>query len=99
MSVERESREKEPAGGKDRRDPARLSSNIRNCPLCGFDFAENEHEGCPSCPVNRFCRVLCCPNCGYEFVEDSWVIGKLRDLKARFSKDGIPSEEGTSDGA
>lgn len=84
--------------GVDRSDRSGLSSSIRHCPLCGYDFAENEHEGCPSCPINRHCRVVCCPNCGYEFVEDSWVVERWRDLKsllgARRSR-----EEDASDGA
>lgn len=66
----------------DRTDTSRLSSRIRHCPLCGFDFAENEHEGCPVCPLNRLCRVVCCPNCGYEFVEDSWLVERWRDLRS-----------------
>ncbi len=84
--------------GIDRTDRSKLSSKIRRCPLCGTDFAENEHEGCPACPVNRFCRVVCCPHCGYEFVEDSWVVERLRDLKSILTTGRDKSGEG-SDGA
>ncbi len=84
--------------GVDRTDRSRLSSAIRRCPLCAYDFAENEHEGCPSCPINRYCRVACCPNCGYEFVEDSWVVERWRDLKS-FIGARRSGEEDASHGA
>jgi len=74
----------------DRSDRSKLSSTIRHCPLCGYDFTEDEHQGCSSCPMNRYCKVVCCPNCGYEFVEESWVVRKFRDIKSLLT----PSSEG-----
>jgi len=75
-------------GSVDRRDPARLSSIIRRCPMCGCDFDESEHAGCTACPLNRHCRVLCCPRCGYEFVEESWLVDRWRDLTGRLRHRG-----------
>jgi len=72
--------------GVDRRDPGRLSSVIRRCPMCGHDFDESEHAACPACPFNRHCRVLCCPRCGYEFVEKSWLVDRWRELAGRFRR-------------
>ncbi|MFO7767407.1 MAG: hypothetical protein R6W82_00365 [bacterium] len=81
----------------DRSERAKLSSTIRHCPLCGYDFTEDEHGGCPSCPVNQYCNVLCCPNCGYEFVEESWVVRKFRDIKSLLTTSSGDEEEAAGD--
>ena len=67
-----------------------------NCPLCGYAFSREESDRCAVCPVNRNCGLICCPGCGYRFVEDSWIVGKWRDLKCMF-KSGRADERDAAD--
>jgi len=38
------------------------------CPMCGQQYASQEHQGCKSCPVNKNCTLVCCPACGYQTI-------------------------------
>lgn len=42
-----------------------------HCPLCNFEFDEQEMTCHTSCAFNRQCAVICCPNCGYQMVDES----------------------------
>ncbi len=49
------------------------------CPLCGYEFDENEAV-CKGCPVNRDCNTICCPNCGYQTIEKSGLISWIKKI-------------------
>lgn len=38
------------------------------CPMCGQQYASEEHQGCKSCPIQNNCTLVCCPACGYQTV-------------------------------
>jgi Fe2+ transport system protein FeoA len=42
-----------------------------HCPLCNFEFDEQDMTCHMSCAFNRQCAVICCPNCGYQMVDES----------------------------
>ncbi|MFQ6058327.1 MAG: hypothetical protein ACE5MB_05515 [Anaerolineae bacterium] len=41
------------------------------CPLCGYEFDEQQMACRTNCPLNRDCNLICCPNCGYQTVDES----------------------------
>ena len=45
------------------------------CPLCGFEFTEEEGKGaCGGCPLAHGCSMRRCPSCGYEVpAEPAWL--------------------------
>jgi len=51
------------------------------CPLCGFNFKEEESEvACQGCPIARPCGLIKCPNCGYEIPRESGLIKLIKRL-------------------
>ncbi len=34
------------------------------CSLCGSQFDPADNAACPTCPLNRGCKMVCCPVCG-----------------------------------
>jgi Fe2+ transport system protein FeoA len=38
------------------------------CPMCGQQYASQDHLGCKSCPINKDCSLVCCPACGYQTI-------------------------------
>jgi Fe2+ transport system protein FeoA len=51
-----------------------------HCPLCGFEFEKHDTPCARSCPLSKFCNLICCPNCHYEFPPETQPLGWLRAL-------------------
>lgn len=41
-----------------------MSEEMVTCALCGHTFDPENNAACPSCPLNKGCRMVCCPACG-----------------------------------
>lgn len=54
-----------------------------HCPLCGFEFEKHDTPCVRSCPLGKFCNLICCPNCRYEFPQAPQVLGWLHALFCR----------------
>jgi len=41
------------------------------CSICGHCFDPADQAGCPTCPLNRGCHMVCCPSCGSSNIDPS----------------------------
>ncbi len=41
-----------------------------NCPLCGYEYDEQQLACHVACPLAKGCAIVCCPNCGYQMVDE-----------------------------
>ncbi len=54
------------------------------CPLCGFEFEEEESApGCNGCPLAKGCKLVRCPNCSYETPAQPSIISILQKLRRK----------------
>jgi Fe2+ transport system protein FeoA len=51
-----------------------------HCSLCGFEFEKHDTPCVRSCPLGKFCNLICCPNCRYEFPAETQPFGWLQRL-------------------
>ncbi|MBM4332149.1 MAG: hypothetical protein FJ117_13170 [Deltaproteobacteria bacterium] len=49
-----------------------------HCPLCGHHFHQEEGVCSGSCPLGKYCGLICCPRCRYRFVEESGTVNFLK---------------------
>jgi ribosomal protein S26 len=49
------------------------------CPLCGYEFNEQESKaGCSTCHILGACKMIRCPNCSYETPSEPKIIKRLK---------------------
>lgn len=60
------------------------------CPLCGFEFDEEQSASCGGCPLRGGCSLARCPNCGYETPRKSKAAKLLERILGRAKDDGEP---------
>lgn len=53
------------------------------CPLCAFEFEQEDTLCAHGCPLGAVCRLHRCPGCGYEFPEVPTVLSRLGSLFGR----------------
>ena len=75
-----------------------MKDGFFHCPLCGFEFEKHETACVHSCPLGKFCNLICCPNCRYEFPQAPQLLGWLHTLfhrgkRAQLERAGLALDE------
>ncbi len=54
------------------------------CPLCGYQFHEDEGEAaCKGCLLAGACHMVKCPNCGYDVPVEPGLIKAFKAWRRR----------------
>jgi Fe2+ transport system protein FeoA len=63
------------------------TSQLHQCPLCGYEFDTASMMCHTSCPLSRGCSIICCPNCGYQMPDENRLrgAGALKRLWERYT--------------
>lgn len=53
------------------------------CPLCGYQFEEEDVVACKGCPLFKGCNMVRCPNCGFETPAEPKLVKVMKKWRSK----------------